>query len=119
MGWIKTDYRFQPHSAILYISQKHMLMSHRRTLEILESGEGVDCPSLLESAIQGMIDLYRPELSNCTVWFMNFNCNWCRWEIGVEHRSLPAVPFGQQIEPRPLDPAYERDMALSNGLESP
>jgi hypothetical protein len=107
MTWIKADHTFGTHSALFFVTRKHMLME-RLVFECLTV---CDEPDQLEAAVLDLIHKYRPELKGCVVWHMGYNAEYGRWEFSVSHASLPRTAMYEPPKAIPLDPAMEREYA--------
>jgi hypothetical protein len=107
MTWIKADHTFGTHSALFFITRKHVLME-RLVFQCLTVA---DEPDKLEAAVLDVIHKYRPELKGCVVWHMGYVAHCDRWEFSVSHASLPKTPQYERPKAIPLDPALEREYA--------
>jgi hypothetical protein len=88
MGWLNAERMFDPHRAIFWLPA--MTSRGRRLMERLN-----DQPEDLEALCRDAIEEARPELANCSIYWLNFRPDSLRFEIGVEHPSLPATAIGE------------------------
>jgi hypothetical protein len=99
MGWINTSWRFPRRAALLTITKNDSV-----ELDIL--GKVFDMievsPELLEEWFRELVVKARPELEGCTLVYLNFSFCCYRWELGVEHPSLPETRDGDPVIVEPL-----------------
>lgn len=107
MTWIKAEHTFGTHSALFFVTRKHMLME-RFVFECLSQA---DEPDQIEAAVLNLVHKYRPELKGCVVWHMGYEASEGRWEFSVSHASLPKTALYERPKAMPLDPALERECA--------
>jgi hypothetical protein len=110
MTWIKADHTFGTHSALFFVTRKHMLMESQ-LFEMLRLHGNQNTPELLEAAVLDLIHKCRPELKGCVVWHMGYEASEGRWEFSVSHASLPSTVLYERPKALPLDPALEREYA--------
>jgi hypothetical protein len=107
--WVQSYWRFDEGAAIFYVTHKHMAMESS-ILSLLADNRD---PVRLESAVRDLLGKYRPKLAEASIYSMQYNHSFARWEFAVSHPSLPRLQMGERMQDFPLDPAYERDMQAS------
>lgn len=93
MGWIKSDYRFPSRSAVLRIGRKTW-DGRQASFEELMRNEN---PDFLEAALRLLIEEANPSFTGCLIFFFRYDAMMARWEIDVEHPSLPHVELGSRF----------------------
>lgn len=103
-SWIKADFNFKQHGAILVIGRRQA----DEVLEIVK--EFADTPDELEKALRAIIERSRPELANVNIWHMSYSPSKMAWEVFVEHPSLPAKAMYEMATELPLIPTTVKDL---------
>lgn len=103
-SWIKADFNFKQHGAILVIGR-------RQADEVLEIVKDLaDTPDELEKALRAIIERNRPELANANIWHMSYSPSKMAWEVFIEHPSLPAKAMYEMATELPLIPTTAKDI---------
>jgi hypothetical protein len=106
-AWFRSDHYFGGRLGCFHVGLKQSFME-RATFAAIEAN--ANDPEKLEAVVMDLILRYRPELKGCALFAMEYNIQRQQWRFSLFHGSLPNVPPGQEINARPLDPAYERDL---------
>lgn len=93
--WIKANVVFSRREKIFTISGRGG-SSHKRIVEALR--ELHISPIALEDVFRQLIEEARPELTGCTLWFMDFEPARLCWIVGVQHGNLPPVGDGGELQ---------------------